>query len=216
MAITYIFANFTGTPAPARGGCEVSKKILIYVWKKNFFIHIIKIGKSCIFGYEKKIIALAVFGTAAAWWLISKVKAARSLEYKITSFRVYFYPDEIRVNTNIQLTNKGSALNLQSISGSISINGKEVGRINQAIKLKIKPGISNLPLNFSTRYKNLELLFLDRSKFENINFAGSIKAEGFNIPVNYNYVPWSAFTIPSTLHRPPGSIKSWSIGSRYN
>lgn len=35
----YMFANFTGTPASARGGREVSKKNLIYDKKKFFFIH---------------------------------------------------------------------------------------------------------------------------------------------------------------------------------
>lgn len=128
-------------------------------------------------------------GAAVAWWVIRKVKSATSLEYRITSFRVYFYPDEIRLQANIQLTNTGAALNLERIKGQISINDKEIGRIDQTLKMKIKPGISNLPLNFATRYKNLELLFLDRSKFSKINFTGSIEAEGIKIPVYYNYVP---------------------------
>lgn len=132
---------------------------------------------------------MIVLGAAVTWWIIRKVTAATSLEYEITSIRVNFYPDEIRLHTNIKLTNKGAALNLERIKGQISVNSKEIGRIDQTLKMKIQPGISNLPLNLSTRYKSLELLFLDRSKLNNINFTGYIEAEGIKIPVNYNYVP---------------------------
>lgn len=157
--------------------------------KKNFFIHNKKIEKRCIFEYEKKITALIILGAAVTWWVIRKVKTAVSLEYRITALRVYFYPDEIRLQTNIQLTNKGAAINLERIKGQITVNSKEVGRIDQTLKMIIQPGITNLPLNLSTRYKSLELLFLDRSKLNNINFTGYIEAEGIKIPVNYNYVP---------------------------
>lgn len=132
-------------------------------------------------------IALAVIGAAAAWWIYRKVTAARSLEYKVTGIRVNFYPDQIRIQTNLQLTNTGAPLNLERIKGQVTINSKEVGRIDQTLKIRIRTGVTDLPLNFSTSFTALQLMLLDRKKL-NINFTGFIEAEGIKLPVFYNYV----------------------------
>lgn len=129
-----------------------------------------------------------MFGAAAAWWIFRKVKAAKNLEYEIKSIRVNFYPDEIRINTTVKLTNTGAPLNLQRIKGTVTINGKPVGRIDQTLRMVIKTGVTNLPLNFQTSFTSLSLMTLDRQKLK-INFTGSIEAEGLKLPVYYDYVP---------------------------
>lgn len=141
------------------------------------------------FEHEKKILAFFIIGGALSWWIIRKTKAVMGLTWKIKNIRFNFYPDLIRIEGTIELTNSGAALNLEKITGTISINGKKAAVINQSLIMTIKPGVTNVPLNIATSVQNISsLVFIDWKNLK-VNFTGSIKAEGLKIPLFFNYVP---------------------------
>lgn len=137
--------------------------------------------------YEKKMIGLAILA-AAAWWIFRKVTAALELQYRIKKIRINFYTDSLRIATDLELTNlTRNYINLEAVTGTLSINGKPVATINQVLKISIRPGMTVLPLNFEIKLDDIrQLAFIDRSKLK-FNFTGSLKAEGLKIPIFYNY-----------------------------
>ena len=137
--------------------------------------------------YEKKMIGLAILA-AAAWWIFRKVRAAMELQYRIKKIRINFYTDSLRIATDLELTNlTRNYINLEAVTGTLSINGKPVATINQVLKISIRPGMTVLPLNFEIKLDDIrQLAFIDRSKLK-FNFTGSLKAEGVKIPIFYNY-----------------------------
>ena len=111
------------------------------------------------------------------------------LTWKVKNIRFNFYPDLIRIEGSIELTNTGAALNLEKITGTISINGKKAAVIDQSLIMTIKTGVTNVPLNIATSVQNLSsLLFIDWKNLK-VNFSGSIEAEGLKIPLFFDYVP---------------------------
>ncbi|MFN9302390.1 MAG: hypothetical protein ACK6DA_06410 [Candidatus Kapaibacterium sp.] len=137
--------------------------------------------------YEKKMIGLAILA-AVAWWIFRKVRAAMELQYRIKKIRINFYTDSLRIATDLELTNlTRNYINLEAVTGTLSINGKPVATINQVLKISIRPGMTVLPLNFEIKLDDIrQLAFIDRSKLK-FNFTGSLKAEGLKIPIFYNY-----------------------------
>lgn len=137
--------------------------------------------------YEKKMIGLAILA-AAAWWIFRKVRAAMELQYRIKKIRINFYTDSLRIATDLELTNlTRNYINLEAVTGTLSINGKPVATINQVLKISIRPGMTVLPLNFEIKLDDIrQLAFIDRSKLK-FNFTGLLKAEGVKIPIFYNY-----------------------------
>jgi len=132
-------------------------------------------------------IGLAILA-AAAWWIFRKVRAAMELQYRIKKIRINFYTDSLRIATDLELTNlTRNYINLEAVTGTLSINGKPVATINQVLKISIRPGMTVLPLNFEIKLDDIrQLAFIDRSKLK-FNFTGSLKAEGVKIPIFYNY-----------------------------
>lgn len=180
----FYLCTFLGNPRPQAEGRKVQKNSNIYTEKK-FFLSTKK--KKLYLKYEKKIIGLAILA-AAALWIFRKVTAALKLEYRIKGARINFYTDSLRITTDLELTNfSRNYINLEAVTGTLSINGKPVATINQVLEISIRPGITVLPLNFEIKLIDLrQLAFIDRSKLK-FNFTGSLKAEGLKIPIFYNY-----------------------------
>lgn len=126
---------------------------------------------------------------AVAWWISSKARAVLGLQYVVNRVRFNLYPNEIRIEATIKLTNTGATINLERIKGTLSVNGKPAASINQGLRMAIKKGSTLVPLNIGTNVQNLQNLLQTGSGKLQINFTGLIEAEGLKIPIVFNYVP---------------------------
>lgn len=137
----------------------------------------------------KKLVFIAIL-SAVGLFLYKKTSAALKLTYEILSIELkQFNWNDFRmiVRTNIKNESNQSLL-LNSVDGSIFIDGNNTGTINQVWNETLTPGNNNLRIEIVFNVKaTLRNLFQNYSGKRIISFVGELKFEGVTLPVKYEY-----------------------------
>lgn len=142
------------------------------------------------FGIMKKILVpLAIF--FAAKWIFGKKNLLNQLNFEIEQidYEIHLLTTQLYI-TAILINPTNETLSITNISGTVSLNGTQIGTVNTAQRFTIAPDAKTLVIikstisNISTGTAIVTAL---KNKTGTINFNGTVTTTGVTVPINYDY-----------------------------